>query len=44
MSKEKIKVFTGSGSFNPGEDLQQFGWTDRLRQEVLSIFDPKLPA
>ena len=23
MSKEKIKVFTGSGSFNPGEDLQQ---------------------
>ena len=23
MSKEKIKVFTGSGSFNPGEDLQK---------------------
>ena len=23
MSKEKIKVFTGSGSFNPSEDLQQ---------------------
>ena len=23
MSKEKIKVFTGSGSFNPTEDLQQ---------------------
>ena len=23
MSKEKIKVFTGSGSFNPGEDLRK---------------------
>ena len=23
MSKEKIKVFTGSGSFNPAEDLQE---------------------
>jgi hypothetical protein len=32
MSNEKIKVFTGSGSFNPSEDLQQMFVEDSPEQ------------
>jgi hypothetical protein len=32
MSNEKIKVFTGSGSFNPNEDLQQMFVEDSPEQ------------